>query len=400
MRVSTNQFYVQSLNRMLELQATARETQNQISLGRRVLTPGDDPVAVAAVQQINERVAAIRQFDRNGVQAEQRLTQVDDVMAGVSNVLQRVRELVIQGRSEALGLSDHRAIAAEVREQLDVLIDLGNSRNASGEYVFAGAAVATRPFTRDTLGNVSYNGDQVARRLQISETRAIEESFTGEQALFAVRNGNGTFVSARNPANTGTAQVSDNVIVDGAAYVAHDYRVVFTSATAYDIIDDTTSTTLATAQPYLSGSAITWNGMAVSVFGAPAAGDEFSVRPSEYQSMFTTFNDIARRLETGYANPSQRAGFGFDIDRAIENLDQAMEKVAELRATTGARLNTVSAQRATNEDANVNLQTLRSRLEDVDLTEAISILARETTALQAAQQSFVRVQGLTLFNFL
>jgi flagellar hook-associated protein 3 FlgL len=116
--------------------------------------------------------------------------------------------------------------------------------------------------------------------------------------------------------------------------------------------------------------------------------------------MFTTFNDIARRLETGYANPSQRAGFGFDIDRAIENLDQAMEKVAELRATTGARLNTVSAQRATNEDANVNLQTLRSRLEDVDLTEAISILARETTALQAAQQSFVRVQGLTLFNFL
>ena len=71
-----------------------------------------------------------------------------------------------------------------------------------------------------------------------------------------------------------------------------------------------------------------------------------------------------------------------------------------LRATTGARLNTIDAQREANEDASLNLETLRSNLEDVDLTAAISDLARETTALEAAQAAFVRVQDLSLFNFL
>ena len=83
-----------------------------------------------------------------------------------------------------------------------------------------------------------------------------------------------------------------------------------------------------------------------------------------------------------------------------EDLDQAMEKVAELRSSTGARLNTIEAQRNNNEDSGINLQTLRSNLEDVDLTAAISKLAQQTTALEAAQAAFVRVQDLSLFDYL
>ncbi len=116
--------------------------------------------------------------------------------------------------------------------------------------------------------------------------------------------------------------------------------------------------------------------------------------------MFATLRDIAIALETPALDAAGDARFGFDIDRALENLDQAMEKVAELRATTGARLNSIDAQRRSNEDNKLNLETMRSRLEDVDLAQAISSLARETTALEAAQASFVRIQDLSLFNYL
>lgn len=400
MRVTTNQFYSQSLNRMLELQSSATAVQKQIATGRRILQPGDDPVAAAAVMQIEERLTAATQFDRNGAQAEQRLTQVDDVLGGVSNVLQRVRDLVIQGRSEALGDSDRRAIATEIREQLDVLIDLGNTRNASGEYVFAGASVTTRPFTRDAAGNVTYNGDQVVRRLQISETRSIAESFTGMEAFVSIRNGNGTFVTGLAPGNTGTGQVSDNIVVDGTAYQAHDFRIRFTSPTTYDVIDDTLGSTVASAQTYLDGGAIAFNGSEVTVFGVPASGDEFTVRPSQNQSMFSSLNAIATALDTPRRSDADAARFGFEIDRSLENLDMTMEQVAGLRATTGARLNSIDAQRNTNADVALNLETLRVRLEDVDLASAISQLTRETTALQAAQASFVRVQGLSLFTLI
>ncbi len=400
MRVTTNQFYTQSLARMLELQSGANETQNQIATGRRILQPGDDPVAAAAVMQIKEHVSAATQFDRNGSQAEQRLTQVDDIMGGVTSMLQRIRDLVIQGRSEALSESDRRSIATEIREQLDVLIDLGNTRNASGEYVFAGGSVTTRPFTRDAGGNVTYNGDQSVRRLQISETRSIAESFSGAAAFVNVRNGNGTFVTGFAPGNTGTGQISDNMVINDTAYQTHDFRINFTSASTYDIIDDTLSTTVASAQPYNDGSAIAFNGSEVTVFGAPNTGDTFTVRPSRNQSMFSIVNDIATTLDTPRRSDADYARFGFEIDRAIENLDMAMEQVAEVRSTTGARLNSISAQRSSNADAALNLETQRVRLEDVDLAAAISQLSRETTALQAAQASFVRVQGLTLFNLL
>lgn len=400
MRVTTNQIYIQSLNPIFELQRNSVELEKQIASGKRITQPSDDPVAAATVLQLNERLKAIAQFDRNGVVAEQRLNQVDDVMGSVSNVLQRSRELLIQGRSEALGAGDRRAIAAELREQLDVLVGLANTRNASGEYIFAGAAVTTRPFTRDATGVVAYNGDQTVRRIQVSESHLVEESFSGHDAFVAVRNGNGTFVTRMAPGNAGTAQVSDNIVRNAGAYVAHDFRISFTGPTTYDVIDDTLGTTVLAAQTYTDGAAIEFAGMAITVFGVPAAGDEFQVEPSANQSMFTTVRDLASSLETPFFDAAGQARFGFDLDRSIEDLDQALEKVAELRATTGARLNTIDAQRRNSEDMSLNLQTLRSRLEDVDLTAAISQLAQESTALEAAQAAFVRVQGLSLFNFL
>lgn len=400
MRISNAQIYAQSVNRILELQTRNAETQNQISTGRRINQPGDDPVGAATILQLSERLQANAQFDRNGVQAEQRLNQVDDVLTGASATLQRVHELLIQGRNESLAPSDGRAIAAEVRERIDTLVHIGNTRTASGEYLFGGASVTNRPFTRDINGVVSYNGDQSVRRLQISETRQIAESFAGDLMLFGVRTGNGTFTTSMGAGNTGTAQISDNVVVDSAAYQAHDFRIVFTSPTSYDVVNDTLGANVVTAQPYTDGAPIAFGGMEITVFGTPAAGDEFGVDPAPNQSMFATLEQIATTLETGFANPAEAARFGFELDRSIENLDQAMEKIAGVRATTGARLNAIEAERELHADVAINLQQLRSQLEDVDLAEAISLLAQQTTALEAAQATFVRVQGLSLFNFL
>ena len=136
------------------------------------------------------------------------------------------------------------------------------------------------------------------------------------------------------------------------------------------------------------------------MFGAASSGDQFTLKPSQNQSMFKTLDNIAKTLESGYANPAEQANFGFDIDRSIEALDRSAEKVAELRSTTGARLNSITAQHDVNDQVNLNMQTVRSKLEDVDLTAAITQLDQETTALQAAQQAFVKVQKLSLFDYL
>lgn len=400
MRVTYNQLFQGPLTRILELQKSASDLQVQVASGRRVVTPGDDPVAAAAVMQVQERIEAMTQFDRNGSQAQQRLQQVDDVMSGATNALSRAHELLLQGRSEVLDAADRRAIAREIRAQLDVLVDLGNTRNSSGEYIFAGASVTTRPFTRDAAGNVNYNGDSVVRHIPISETLSVPEGFSGDEVLMAVRNGNGDFVTGMAAGNTGTAQISNNVVANPALFTKHDYRISFTSPTTYDVIDDTLGATVLAAQPYVDGGTVSFDGIDVTVFGTPATGDEFTVGPSRNQSMFVTLDNVATRLETDYQTPAETARFGFEVDRALEDLTLAIEKASEIRARAGARLNAIEGQRRVHEDVAVNLENLRSSLQDVDLAVAISDLARETTALEAAQASFVRIQGLTLFNFL
>ena len=400
MRVSTNQVYNQSVNRMQELQQSTYRLQDQVSSGLRINQPADDPVGAATLVQLDGQRNALEQYTRAGVLAEQRLTQVDDVMNGVSNALQRTYELLIQGRSEALAASDRVAIATEIREQLDVLVDLGNTRNASGDFIFAGAKVETRPFSRDATAEVSYNGDQTVRRLEVSETRSIEETFSGDEAFMRIRNGNGTFVTAQGAANAGTLQVGDNDVVDATSYVAHDYRIVFSDPATYDVIDDTTGATVLAAQSYIAGDNVNFGGLSLNLFGEAVGGDEILVTPSSNQSMFDTVRNIALALERGYDDAESRARFGFDMDRSIEGLNRSIDRVSELRAVAGSRINAIEVQRTANEDLGLNLETLRSEIADVDFTAVISDLARESTALEAAQSAFVRVQQLSLFNYL
>ena len=248
---------------------------------------------------------------------------------------------------------------------------------------------------------VAYNGDQVVRQLQISESRLIAEGFTGSEAFLEIRNGNGDFVAELPPAgNTGTAQISENFVLDPTAYQAHDFRISFTGPTTFDVINDTTGATVLAAQPYVDGSAITFSGMSVTVFGVPVTGDEFLLGPSQNQSIFATMDEVVQALQIDQIDAAATAAFGFDMDRAIEDVDRALDRVLELRATAGARLNSMQAQTDSDAAMGLQLQSLRAKLQDVDLIEAISLLAQQTTALEAAQLAFVGVQGLSLFNFL
>jgi flagellar hook-associated protein 3 FlgL len=88
------------------------------------------------------------------------------------------------------------------------------------------------------------------------------------------------------------------------------------------------------------------------------------------------------------------------MGQALNNLDQALGHVLEIRSDVGVRLSQVDNQRSINESFTLQLQDTLSDIQDVDYAEAISRLNLQLTALQAAQQTYVKVQGLSLFNYL
>ena len=400
MRVSNAQFFFQGLNGIMEMQRNTGRYAQQISSGKRVLQAADDPLAAAEILKIKERVAGIDQFLRNSDSIEAHLLQQETVVTDVTNALQRIRELVVQGKSTILNDADRVFITAEIRQRRDELVGLANARNANGEYIFSGTAVNIRPFSNDLTGAVVYNGDQTVRQIQISETRRMDEGFSGHEAFMAVRNGNGTVVTSINPANTGTGRIIPGSVVDPSVYQADNFRIRFTGVATFDVINDTLGGPVLLAQPYVDGGAITFNGVSVSITGTHGAGDEFLVRPSQNQSIFQTVDNLIRDMETPLVNAQAEARFQFNTDRAFEDIDQGIERTLEVVASNGARYNVLDSQRFSNEEFMDNLQGVRAKLEDVDIVEAISLLARETDALEAAQATFVRVHGLSLFDYL
>jgi flagellar hook-associated protein 3 FlgL len=153
--------------------------------------------------------------------------------------------------------------------------------------------------------------------------------------------------------------------------------------------------------PYTSGSAISYNGWSTSIKGAPQAGDTFTVQPSINVDIFKTLGDLIAQLEKpiqgGTATTTQ---LGNSISTAIQNFDQALQNVLTVRASVGTRLQELDSVESTGADLQLQYQQTLSGLQDLDYTKAATDLARQKVALEAAQLSFTKVQGLSLFNFM
>ncbi len=300
MRISTSQIFQQAVTTMLSKQSELAKTQQQLATGERLLSPSDDPDAATRVLNLNKIIDTTAQYQRNADFAETRLALEETVLTDIGELLQRSRELSVQANNDSLSASDRRSIAFEVRANIDSLIQLANSRDALGEYLFSGFQTDTKPFNDDGLGNFTYAGDQGQRSLQIGARRNVTVGDSGVEVFMKVDDGAGGI---------------DN--------------------------------------------------------------------------MFSMLYDFSTDLDAN--TPS---------GTTLTRLDSAIDNILNTRASIGARLNTIENQKNANESFSVLLQENRSNLKDLDYAEAVSHFEQQLLALQASQQTFVKIQGLSLFNYL
>jgi len=396
-RISTNLAFQRGLDMMQRLQAALDRTQQQVSRGRRLLTPSDDPIAAARSLELRESAGRTEQFDRNAGIARNRLNYEETALVGVNDLLQRVRELALQANNDTLGSEARAQIAVELRERTGQLVDLANQRDGTGRYLFAGTRDETKPVSRGA-GGYSYQGDQVQRPIQIGEDRRSPDGDTGAAVFFSVRDGNGTFSARAAGANTGSGVVGTGSLTDLSQYDGDSYTLRFTAPGSFEVVDSGGATVASGG--YVSGASIAFRGIVVDVTGEPAAGDEFAIEPSRNRDMFGIVEDLARVLESPAADAASRAALHNGINAGLADIDQAIGRVLDVRTRVGTRLSAIEDQADTNGAVLLTLQETISGIEDLDYAEALSKLSVQVTTLEATQQTFVRTQGLSLFNFL
>lgn len=638
MRVSTAYLAQRGLNSLLQQQGQLSNIQEQIASNKRILRPSDDPSGTAQILRLNEAISVTEQYQRNVNNASNRLTLEESTLSEAQDALLRIRDLAIQGSNSTLTPQDRASLAVEVRERLDGLLSLANTRDANQNYLFSGYKVLTKPFSQAPDGSYVYSGDQGQRSLQISSGRNIADTDSGNDVFVDIKNGNGTFQVNMKAANivypgSYTAAVSDgtaatptqntvtavagstgvagagdfiltidgsaavnitmanseDVLINHAAELDSDFSAfVAGSGGAYSIVsgalstqdlvlskadgstitfDTSTSTisggtvasvtesqttlgvpavattdtaftmsidgtqffteaaaiggTVTTAEldtalatfvtgsggaysilsgsiatgdlvlskadgtgvtltidsnfsgtvgsfsgplastfntgngvfdigsisdtsayvadtytisyvtnasgnlaynvfgatsgqlipplpqdsvnnalDYLDGAEIQFNGIQTAVKGTPAAGDVYTITPSNKQDVFSTIQKLAVALEGGSTGqPGLSASFN-DINQALTELDTAFENISSTRAGIGARLKATEDQANVNESFKLEMQATLSSVKDLDITAAVIELTTRSASLEAAQASYSRIQGLSLFNFL
>ena len=396
MRVSTRGSFLQGVNMMQQLQSMLNHTQRQISSGRRILTPSDDPIAASRALEIRESIGRLEQFDRNSGIAANRLSQEESTLGAVNNVLQRVRELSLQANNATQSNETRQLIAIEMREQLEQLVQLGNQRDGNGAYIFSGNLIGTQPVTR--MGsNFTYNGDQGQRYIQIGEGREVADSDSGAAVFFGIRNGNGTFSSSAAATNTGTGVLGGGSLTDPSAWVQDQYTVRFIDPNNYEVLDS--SAAIVTTATFQSGDTIAFNGIEFTLDGEPQGADEFAIAPSRLQDVFTIVDQIATAVEQTVSGDTSRAVLNNGVNSGLLNIDQAIGNILDVRTQVGSRLAAIDNQIDTNGAFVLSYQETLASIEDLDYAEAISRLSIQVTTLEAAQQSFIRTQSLSLFNY-
>ncbi|WP_127476408.1 flagellar hook-associated protein FlgL [Sulfurivermis fontis] len=420
MRISSRFFQTMGVNSILDQQVKLSKTQNQLASGKRILTPSDDPVATSQLMQLRQTENTVKQYQANADAAVNRLSTEEGVLDSVTTLLQRVRELSIQAANATQTNDTRRFIASEVRQRLEELVGLANTKDGNGEYLFAGSKGFTEPFVPNAAGGYDYFGDDNQRFLQIGDGRQVADGNPGSEVFQLIRNGNGTFVTEVNQdplnPNQGTG-VIDGGSVQGSfipaltngvnGYTLRFIQAAPTDPITYEVFEtgDPTETpiTLAdgtTVGTYVDGEPIAFRGALITVTGTPVDGDTFTIRSSEYQDIFQTLSDFVRTLETSVNTPSALAQLNNNIGSFLSNIEQGMNNILTVRASVGARLNAIDGQRYINEDQLLQTTQIISSVEDLDYAEAVSRLNLQMAGLEAAQQTYLKVQGLSLFNYL
>jgi flagellar hook-associated protein 3 FlgL len=395
MRISTAHLFDRNLTAMLAQQTELGNTQLQISTGKKVLNPSDDPVAAIEILNLQREFNLSEQYLTNADKSENKLSIEEGVLSSSTDILQRIHELAVQGLNDSNNKTERRAISSEITQLNKQLLSLANTRESNGDYLFSGFKSDTQPYT--SIG-ASYAGDSGQRNLQVGAGVLIETNDPGNQIFEAEH------VQTTVTDNVGPSSASLNITHIGIDNViASPVTVSYASATNTLTITDGTNT--GTISPYTAGDAVDLKDLneqfpafTLQFDGTLADGDSYTldtqVTPS--QTIFKTINDFALALtnNTVGANNSPNNG---DF---LTNIATAMNTVVDTQAKVGARINVVDQQRDINEGLSFNMKKTLSEIQDLDYAEAISRLTLQSTGLQAAQQSFARVQNLSLFNYL
>lgn len=408
MRISTGQFNFNSTEGIRKHSEDLYGIQEKLSSGKRVLTPGDDPVAAARIYRIDKSIKQMDQFNTNGDHAKMRLTLQDRTLGDFTDVLQRVRELTVLGMSDTQNTAGRQAIAIEMKGLLENLKSLANTQDSNGEFILSGDRTNTPPYQAVTSKNV----DQASTGLQAPQPTSYFTRGTGAAVPLTLLDGSAVApVVAANQivdnfnGRVYTLNATTNNYEDASGEVLYAYFGSHSGSRFVQIAPDDDNKD--PGDDVGDASRVRISDQGARTFGnysktsstpwAPAYGVDDN--PQMNYNVFDTVRELANQLATGTTGTGNIAG-KTKVDELLQELDTSIKAVADVRTDVGTRVQRIEMQYDMNQDFKLGLTENLSKLRDQDMVTGITQYQRTLSGLQMAQLTYSKVSELSLFNYL
>ncbi|CAM2949111.1 flagellar hook-associated protein 3 FlgL [Pseudomonas gessardii] len=254
MRISTQQYFDTSSSKYQSNYSSVVQAQQQASSGVRVQTAADDPVAAQRLLMLQQQKDMLSQYSGNITSLKSSLTNEESILQSISAAVQAGSQLALRAGGVTSD-ADRKSIAVEVGALEEQLMGLLNSKDAAGNYLFSGSKTQTPPYSRNSDGTYSYQGDENALSLQVSETLNVSAGDTAKSILEGAVNTSrtqSTYIAptvAPVPPAISPPLVDDNKVALSAGLVTsgtdytkqfsdgQPYKLTFTSSTQYVVTD-------------------------------------------------------------------------------------------------------------------------------------------------------------------
>lgn len=406
MRLTFNMQFNQSLSGILNAQQKMNKAETQLSKQTRILTPADDPAGAAKVLSLDQTKEQLNQFQTNSVLLKNNLTLQETVLTSMRTTYDRVSALAIASGNGTYTIEQRKAVAFELQNIQTELLDLMNTRNSEGGYIFAGFQDKSPAYVRDPdNGEFQFKGDTGSKALQISPSIKLVGNDSG-QPIFENVFKRFRVESTLSPVNSEISITNqtefDNFYLqnfDRLDPLNNEYRLQIDAGGNYEFLQNGASIVPPVLGTYTAGQTINFNGIGFSFDDTtPLPIDvDFELAEPEQTNVLNTLQSFIDALNDPFISDEQ---FKIVIADTLQEVQSTANNVDSSLANLGGRLNVLDSVFNTTEDLLIANQQYKADISEVDLAAALTEIKRQEFALQAASQTFSKVNATTLFDFI
>ncbi|MEB0224504.1 flagellar hook-associated protein 3 [Pseudomonas sp. 10S4] len=243
MRISTSQYYDTTAANYQRNFNQAIATSAEASSMTRINTAADDPIGAGRLLKLGQQSAALDQYSTNIDSTKSSLSLQETTLDSINTALQRAKEIALSASSGNATDADRKAYGAELTQLQQQVVGLMNSKDSNGSYLFSGSKTDTAPYSQNSDGTFTYNGDQTSINLAVGDGQSMATNTTGWDAFQQSINTSRTQVSMTAPAvDDGRVTLSNGEVSSSTTYNAkfaagQPYTVSFVSSTQLKITD-------------------------------------------------------------------------------------------------------------------------------------------------------------------